>query len=58
MAKRDEQRMAKLIRKIGPKAAPKDVDRSRQYDSTLKIRSQEPDRDTLEFFKDMKRREF
>ena len=59
MSKREEQRLAALIRKNTAKAAgnPK-TDRSGQYDDTLRRKSAEQDDETKRFFKEMKRREF
>jgi hypothetical protein len=57
MSKQDDARIAKLVKKAASKVAlPKD--RSKQYDSTLKTKKAEQDRETERFFKDMKRREF
>ena len=58
MSKRDEQHIAKLIKKHAgtPKAPTKD--RSAQYDDTLRQKPPEQDEDTKHFFKEMKRREF
>ena len=57
MSKREEQRMAKLIKKHAGKEVPK-KDRSGQYDDTLKSKPPEVDAETKRFFKEMKRREF
>jgi len=57
MSKQDDARIAKLIKKATAKvAAPKD--RSKQYDDTLRTKPPEPDAETKQFFKEMKRREF
>lgn len=59
MSKREEQRLAKLIKKNAAKVGGgKKADRSAQYDDTLRQRPEEPDAETKRFFKDMKRREF
>lgn len=57
MSKREEQRMAKLIKKHAAKEAPQ-KDRSAQYDDTLRKKAPETDAETKRFFKEMKRREF
>jgi len=58
MAKQDEAKLQKLIRKLSAKAGePKADKRRRQYDDTL-----QPDDETAierkEFFSEMKKREF
>ncbi len=59
MSKREEQRLAKLIKKNAAKAGGgKRPDRSTQYDDTLRQKAEEVDSETKRFFKDMKRREF
>jgi hypothetical protein len=59
MSKREEQRLAKLIKKNAGKASgTKKSDRAAQYDDTLRQKPEEPDAETKRFFKDMKRREF
>jgi hypothetical protein len=58
MSKREEQKMAKLLRKTAGKIAPPRQDRSAQYDSTLSQKPVEPDDASKRFFKEMKRREF
>jgi hypothetical protein len=59
MSKREEQRLAKLIKKNAGKATGgKKADRSAQYDDTLRQKPEEVDSETKRFFKDMKRREF
>jgi hypothetical protein len=59
MSKREEQRLAALIRKNAAKASgnPK-TDRAAQYDDTLRRKAAEQDDETKRFFKEMKRREF
>lgn len=59
MSKREEQRLAKLIKKHAAKVSGgKKPDRSAQYDDTLRRKPEEADAETKRFFKDMKRREF
>ena len=58
MSKRDEQKIAKLIKKHAGAARPPAKDRSAQYDDTLRQKPPAHDEDTTQFFKDMKRREF
>ena len=58
MSKREEQRIAALIKKHAGKAAASKQDRSAQYDDTLSKKSPEQDAETKRFFKEMKRREF
>jgi hypothetical protein len=58
MSKREDQKMAKLLRKTAGKVAPPRQDRSAQYDSTLSQKAAEPDDASKRFFKEMKRREF
>ena len=59
MSKREEQRLAKLIKKNSAKVGgTKKSDRSAQYDDTLRQKPEEVDSETKRFFKDMKRREF
>lgn len=58
MSKREEQRLAALIKKNAAKATSKKTDRAAQYDDTLKQKPAEEDHETKRFFKEMKRREF
>ncbi|MGQ0703889.1 MAG: hypothetical protein ACT4PM_12220 [Gemmatimonadales bacterium] len=58
MAKREAERLAKLVRKNAGKTPDKTVDRSKQYDDTLRTKPPEGDEEAERFFKDMKRREF
>lgn len=60
MSKREEQQMARLLKKTAGKAAPAKPEdqRAAQYDSTLKQKPPEQDEEAKRFFKDMKRREF
>ena len=59
MSKREDQRIAKLVKKNTAKVANPKVDRAAQYDDTLrKTKPPEQDPETTRFFKEMKRREF
>ena len=58
MTKREERRIAALVKKNTAKVADKKVDRSAQYDDTLRRKTPEQDDETKRFFKEMKRREF
>ena len=58
MSKREEQKLARLIRKHAGKPTPPRKDRDAQYDSTLQRRPAEEDNETKRLFKEMKRREF
>ena len=58
MSKREDQRIAALVKKNTAKVANPKVDRSTQYDDTLKAKNQEQDHETKRFFKEMKTREF
>ncbi len=58
MSKREEQKLAKLLKKHAGKVAPPRKDRDAQYDSTLRQRAPEQDNETTRLFKDMKKREF
>ncbi|HEY7683830.1 MAG TPA: hypothetical protein VH879_14385 [Gemmatimonadales bacterium] len=58
MSKREEQRIAALIRKHAGKPAPARKDRDAQYDNTLLKRPEDQDSETKRLFKEMKRREF
>jgi hypothetical protein len=58
MSKRDEQRIAALVKKHAGKPAPPKRDRSVQYDDTLQHRNPSEDAETRRLFKEMKRREF
>jgi hypothetical protein len=57
MAKQDEAKMQKLIRKLQKNTEKKTVDKRRKYDPTL-----QPDDESAierkEFFSEMKKREF
>jgi hypothetical protein len=58
MGKREDAQIAKLVRKNTAKVANPKVDRSAQYDDTLKRKPPEQDRETKQLFKEMKKREF
>jgi hypothetical protein len=58
MSKREEQKLAALIRKHAGKPAAPRKDLDAQYDETLRRRPTEQDDETRKLFKDMKRREF
>ena len=58
MSKREDQRIAALVKKNTAKVANPKVDRSTQYDDTLKAKNQEQDHETKRFFNEMKKREF
>ena len=59
MSKSEEQRMAKLVKKLSAKAAaaPKRNPR-RQYDPTLPPETTDEDLERRDFFSEMKKREF
>jgi hypothetical protein len=58
MSKREEQKIAALIKKHAGKPAATRKDRDAQYDDTLRKRAAEQDGETTRLFKEMKRREF
>ncbi len=58
MSKREEQRLAALVKKNTAKASAKKSDRAAQYDNTLRSQPTEQDPETKRFFKEMKKREF
>ncbi|HXW97783.1 MAG TPA: hypothetical protein VEI47_09365 [Gemmatimonadales bacterium] len=58
MSKREDQKLAALIRKHAGKTPPPRKDKEAQYDSTLLKRPAEQDDETKKLFKEMKRREF
>jgi ATP-dependent DNA ligase len=60
MSKREEQRLAALIKKNAAKAsgAGSRQDKAAKYDDTLSKKTPEQDDETKRFFKEMKRREF
>lgn len=58
MSKREEQKLAALLKKHAGKTTPPKKNRDSQYDSTLRIRPEQPDEVAKDLFKEMKRREF
>ena len=58
MSKREEQKLAALIKKHAGKPVVQPKDREAQYDSTLRQRPADQDDETTKLFKEMKRREF
>lgn len=58
MSKREEQRIAALIKKNAAKVSGPRPDKAAQYDDTLRKKAPETDDETKRFFKEMKRREF
>ncbi|HET8625619.1 MAG TPA: hypothetical protein VFM14_18805 [Gemmatimonadales bacterium] len=58
MPKREDEQLAKLIRKNAAKVKPPKEDQSAKFDPTLRQRSREEDPEAKRLFKEMKRREF
>ena len=58
MSKREEQRIAALVKKNAAKIKPPTADQSKQFDPTLRHRPKEESSETERLFKEMKRREF
>jgi hypothetical protein len=58
MSKREDQKIAALLRKHAGKVKPPPKDPAAQFDPTLRIRKQPDTPDTEKLFKEMKRREF
>ncbi|NOT09824.1 MAG: hypothetical protein HOP28_16650 [Gemmatimonadales bacterium] len=58
MSKRDDQRIAALVKKNTAKIANPKVDRSKQYDDTLRVKPPDQDVETTRLFKEVKKREF
>lgn len=58
MSKREEQKLAALLRKHAGKPPAPPKNREQQYDSTLRIRPADQDEVAKDLFKEMKRREF
>ena len=58
MSKREDAKLAKLLKKVAGKVTPPRKDRDAQYDTTLRQRPPEQDNETTRLFKDMKKREF
>ena len=57
-SKSEEQKMAKLIKKIANKAAQQKPKERRRYDTTLPPETSDEDIERRDFFKEMKKREF
>ncbi len=58
MSKREDQRIAALVKKNAAKVAKPKNDPSVQFDPTLRQRHGEEDPETRRLFKEMKKREF
>jgi hypothetical protein len=58
MPKREDDQLAKLIRKNVAKLKPPKDDQSVKFDPTLRQRSRDEDPETKRLFKEMKKREF
>ncbi len=58
MTKRDDQKLAALVKKNAARIKPPVQERAAQYDDTLRIAKQDDDSETRRLFKEMKRREF
>jgi hypothetical protein len=58
MSKREDQLIAKLVKKNTAITRPATKDRAAPYDSTLRQRPEEQSDESKQFFKEMKRREF
>ncbi len=58
MSKREEQKLAALLKKHAGKTAPQRKNRDSQYDDTLRVRPDQQDDGARDLFKEMKRREF
>lgn len=58
MSKREDQRIAALVKKNAAKIVVPKGDRAVKYDDTLKQRPEEEDSETRRLFKEMKKREF
>jgi hypothetical protein len=58
MPKREDDQLAKLIRKNVAKVKPPKEDQAVKFDPTLRQRSRDEDPETKRLFKEMKRREF
>lgn len=58
MSKREEQRIAALLKKHAGKVKPPAADKAAQFDQTLRVRPEPQSEESKQFFKDMKRREF
>lgn len=58
MSKREDQRIAALVKKNAAKIKPPTADQSTQFDPTLRHRPKDESGETQRLFKEMKRREF
>jgi hypothetical protein len=58
MSKREDQRIAALVKKNAAKVAPPKGDKAVQFDPTLRQRMADEDPETRRLFKEMKKREF
>jgi hypothetical protein len=58
MPKREDEQLAKLIRKHTAKVKPPKEDQAVKFDPTLRQGSREEDPEAKRLFKEMKRREF
>ena len=58
MSKRDDQKLAALVKKNAARIKPPTQERAAQYDDTLRIGRQDEDSETRRLFKEMKKREF
>lgn len=58
MSKREDQFIAKLVKKNAGTTKPPTKDRAAKYDATLRQRPADQSDETKQFFKEMKRREF
>lgn len=56
--KSEEQKMAKLIKKLGNKVSQQKPKQRQRYDTTLPPESSDDDIERRDFFKEMKKREF
>lgn len=57
-SKSEEQKMAKLVKKLAGNAANKKPAERKRYDTTLPPETSDDDLERREFFKEMKKREF
>ena len=57
-SKAEEQKMAKLVKKLANNAANKKPVERKRYDTTLPPETSDDDLERRDFFKEMKKREF
>ena len=57
-SKSEEQKMAKLVKKLANKASQAKPKERRRYDTTLPPEGSDDDIERRDFFKEMKKREF